>query len=236
MVILRSNFQFTAKLVQMAGIAENISQISRELGPGARLIVVSKYRSVEEIKAAYDAGQRAFAENRVQALLERKEALPADIEWHLIGHLQTNKVKYVVPFVKLIHSADSLKLLQETDRQAARCGKVQDVLLQVFVASEETKFGLSPDELRELVNSAEFRSLQHIRVCGLMAMASNTDDRVQIRNEFMTVKALFDELKSGAFAGDPAFCELSIGMSSDYDIAVECGSTMVRVGSRVFAV
>lgn len=218
----------------MAGIRENIRQIGESLTPGTRLIVVSKYRTVAEISEAYEAGQRAFAENRVQALLERKEALPADIEWHLIGHLQTNKAKYVVPFVSLIHSADSLKLLQEIDRQAARNGKVQDVLLQVFVAQEETKFGLSPDEVRELVQSPEFLALQHVRVCGLMAMASNTDNREQILAEFMQVKALFEELKATAFAGQPAFTELSIGMSSDYDLAMQCGSTMVRVGSRVF--
>jgi pyridoxal phosphate enzyme (YggS family) len=223
-----------AKIAQMSSIAENILNITTQLGEKTTLLVVSKYRKPEEIMEAYEAGQRKFAENRVQALLERYEALPKDIEWHLIGHLQTNKVKYIVPFVSLIHSADSLKLLQETDRQAAKINKIQDVLLQVFIASEETKFGLDPDEVLSLVESDEFRQLKNIRVCGLMAMASNTDNEEQIRSEFDCVKQLFDRLKSGHFQQNPEFCELSIGMSSDYSIAKEYGSTMVRIGSRVF--
>lgn len=218
----------------MSTIAERIQHIKSELGPGTELIVVSKYRQPAEIQEAYMAGQRKFAENRVQALTERFEALPKDIEWHLIGHLQSNKVKYVVPFVELIHSADSLKLLQEIDKQSEKWGKKQKVLIQVFVAAEETKFGLEPDEVKLLLASEAFKTLGNIRVCGLMAMASNTYDKNQIRYEFSRVKNLFDELKTGSMSSNPDFKELSIGMSSDYSLAIECGSTMVRVGSRVF--
>ena len=218
----------------MKGIATRLDYIKKELGNDTRLIVVSKYRDIEEIKAVYDAGQRAFAENRVQALQERYEALPKDIEWHLIGHLQTNKVKYVVPFVKLIHSADSLKIIQEIDKQAAKINKVQDILLQVYVAQEETKFGLEPEEAKALLTNTDFRQLQNVRVCGLMAMGSNTTDAAQIKREFTRVANLFQELKSGAMQHNEAFKELSIGMSSDYPIAIACGSTMVRIGSKVF--
>jgi pyridoxal phosphate enzyme (YggS family) len=220
--------------MQMQGIAENLKGIRKQLNPSTILIVVSKYRSIEEIMEAYNAGQRIFAENRVQALLERHEALPKDIEWHLIGHLQTNKVKYIVPFVKLIHSVDSMKLLQEIDKQAGKINQVQDVLIQVFVAQEETKFGLEPAEAMDLLSSKEATSLKNVRICGLMAMASNTDNREQIRQEFQKVADLFKELKNGLMKENPAFQELSIGMSSDYSIAMECGSTMVRVGSKVF--
>jgi pyridoxal phosphate enzyme (YggS family) len=218
----------------MNTIAARLQDIKNELGAKTRLLVVSKYRSITDIEAVYAAGQRAFAENRVQALLERYEALPKDIEWHLIGHLQTNKVKYIMPFVKLIHSADSLKLLQEIDKQAAKINKVQDVLLQVFVAKEDTKFGLAPEEVKSLVSSPDFQQLRHIRVVGLMAMASNTPDPQQISHEFTSVADLFKELKQGLMKQNDAFTELSTGMSSDYPIAVACGSTMVRVGSKVF--
>lgn len=218
----------------MNTIAIRLEQIKSELGNHTRLIVVSKYRSIAEIEAVYHAGQRSFAENRVQALLERYEALPKDIEWHLIGHLQTNKVKYVVPFVKLIHSVDSMKLLQEINKQAAKVHKIQDVLLQVFVAQEETKFGMEPAEVKSLISNPEFPDLHHIRICGLMAMASNTKDTKQIKQEFTAVADLFQELKNGLMRQNQNFNELSIGMSSDCSIAVACGSTMVRVGSKVF--
>ncbi|MBL7812886.1 MAG: YggS family pyridoxal phosphate-dependent enzyme [Bacteroidetes bacterium] len=217
----------------MEHIAKNLNRLKGDLG-SAKLIVVSKYREVEEILAAYQAGQRIFAENRVQALLERREALPADIEWHLIGHLQTNKVKYIAPFIAMIHSIDSLKLLQEVDWQAGRQNRVIDCLLQVHVAKEETKFGFDPDELRTFLQAGDWKELQHVRICGLMAMATNTTDTSLIRSEFMQVRALFDELKVNHFTHSDAFSEVSMGMSSDYPIAVECGSTMVRVGSAVF--
>lgn len=218
----------------MNAIAARLQDIKSKLGTITCLIVVSKYRSIAEIEAVYAAGQRTFAENRVQALLERHEALPKDIEWHLIGHLQTNKAKYVVPFVKLIHSADSLKLLQEINKQAAKINKVQDVLLQVFVAQEETKFGLEPIEVKDLLATAEFQQMRNVRVCGLMAMGSNTSDASQIKKEFTAVADLFHELKTGIMHQNNAFIELSIGMSGDYPIAVKCGSTMVRIGSKVF--
>ena len=218
----------------MNAIAERLQEIKNKLGTKTRLIVVSKYRSISEIEAVYAAGQREFAENRVQAMLERYEALPKDIAWHLIGHLQTNKVKYVVPFVKLIHSADSFKLLQEINKQAAKINKVQDLLLQVFVAQEETKFGMEPPEIRSLVQDADFMQLENICICGLMAMASNTSNKEQIKKEFTAVSDLFQELKSGFMKHNAAFTELSLGMSSDYAIAIDCGSTMVRVGSSVF--
>ena len=218
----------------MNAIAERLQEINNKLGAKSRLIVVSKYRTIPEIEAVYSAGQRAFAENRVQALLERYEALPKDIEWHLIGHLQTNKVKYIVHFVSMIHSADSMKLLQEINKQAAKINKIQDVLLQVFVAQEETKFGLEPSEVSALLQDPGFTQLKNIRVCGLMAMASNTSNKDQIKKEFTAVSDLFQDLKSGSMKNNAAFTELSIGMSSDYEIAVACGSTIVRVGSKVF--
>lgn len=219
----------------MSAIADNLAQIRSELTPGTRLIVVSKYREVEEIQAAFDVGQRLFAENRVQALLERREQLPEAIEWHLIGHLQRNKVKYIAPFIAMIHAVDSADLLREIDRQAQKNDRVIPCLLQVHVAMEETKFGFSPEEL--LAFCAAFRQEEYpgIRVAGLMAMASNTPDEAQVDREFAQVQALFQSLKSGVFAGDTGFCELSIGMSSDYRIAMRHGSTMVRIGTRVFA-
>ena len=219
----------------MSAIADNLAQIRSELTPGTRLIVVSKYREVEEIQAAFDAGQRLFAENRVQALLERREQLPEAIEWHLIGHLQRNKVKYIAPFIAMIHAVDSADLLREIDRQAQKYDRVIPCLLQVHVAMEETKFGFSPEELLAFCAAFQQEEYPGIRVAGLMAMASNTPDEAQVDREFAQVQALFQSLKSGVFAGDTSFCELSIGMSSDYRIAMRHGSTMVRIGTRVFA-
>jgi PLP dependent protein len=220
-------------LAQMSHIAENISRIKAELGP-TQLIVVSKYRTVEEIQEAYNTGQRAFAENRVQALLERAEALPKDIEWDLIGHLQTNKAKYIAPFIHMIHSIDSLKLLEEVNKQAEKCARVIDCLLQVHVAMEETKFGFSEAELLAFLQAGEWKSLAHVRICGLMAMASNTEDKVLVQSEFARVQTLFQQCKQQFFATDDAFQHISTGMSSDYPIAIKEGSTMVRVGSAVF--
>lgn len=196
--------------------------------------MVSKYRSIEEIKEAYDAGQRLFAENRVQALLERHEQLPTDIQWHLIGHLQTNKVKYIAPFIGMIHSVDSLKLLKVIDEQAARNNRVIDVLLQIYVATEESKFGLTEAELTELLEEGSWRNLPYIRICGLMAMASLTESESQIHSEFSEAQRIFQKIKSSYFRENPEFCELSTGMSSDYPIALEHGSTLVRIGSAVF--
>ena len=216
-------------------IAQNIQTIEDQLPTGCKLIVVSKYRGVEEIQAAYASGQRLFAENRVQALLERKEALPADIEWHLIGHLQTNKVKYITPFISMIHAVDSIKLLQEINKEAAKSNRVIPCLVQLHIAQEETKFGLDAGELDAFFVAYQNGNMTHVTLSGLMAMASNTDDRSQIAAEFAQVQSLFTTVKDKYFPVQAEFCELSIGMSSDYDIAIAHGSTLVRVGSAVFA-
>lgn len=216
-------------------IAQNIQTIEDQLPTGCKLIVVSKYRGVEEIQAAYASGQRLFAENRVQALLERKEALPADIEWHLIGHLQTNKVKYITPFISMIHAVDSIKLLQEINKEAAKSNRVIPCLVQLHIAQEETKFGLDAGELDAFFVAYQNGNMTHVTLSGLMAMASNTDDRSQIAAEFAQVQSLFTTVKDKYFPDQAEFCELSIGMSSDYDIAIAHGSTLVRVGSAVFA-
>jgi hypothetical protein len=210
----------------MNTVAHNLLELKKELPPHVKLIAVSKTYPSDVVKLAYDAGQRVFGENKVQEMCEKFEQLPKDIEWHLIGHLQTNKVKYIAPFVSLIHSVDSLKLLQEINKQAAKNNRVIDCLLQIYIAQEETKFGLSEEECNALLASDEFKQLKNIRVIGLMGMASNTEDHEQIRREFRTLKKLKDQY--------PQFTEMSCGMSSDYKIAVEEGSTMIRVGSSIF--
>lgn len=219
----------------MSRIAENLDRISQKLGEKARLIVVSKYREIAEIQAVYQQGQRVFAENRVQALMERYEALPKDIQWHLIGHLQTNKVKYIAPFIACIHSVDSFKLLQEINKQAEKNNRIIDCLLQIYVATEDTKFGLEKSELMQLLEQEPWPELKNIRICGIMAMASNTDDLQQVENEFAEANRIFIEIKKRFFSEAEYFKELSIGMSSDYEIALRHGSTMVRIGSAVFA-
>ena len=200
----------------------------------ARLVAVSKTKPGLVILQLYEQGQRIFGENRVQELVEKYQELPKDIEWHLIGHLQTNKVKYIAPFVAMIHSVDSLKLLKEINKQALRQERVIEVLLQFHIAEEDTKFGLSLEEAQQLLASEEYASLTNIRIRGVMAMASFTDDRVQIRREFQTLKSIFDELKTTYFQDQESFDEISMGMSGDYDIALEEGSTMVRIGSLIF--
>lgn len=215
-------------------IAENLHIVQSTLAKGVKLVAVSKYHPVEALQAAYDAGQRVFGESHVQELVVKEQALPKDIEWHFIGHLQTNKVKYMAQFISLIHAIDSLKLLREVDRQAARHDRVIRCLLQVHVAREETKFGFSPNELRTFLQDNDWRQLPNVQICGLMCMASNTDDEEQIASEFRSVRDLFTELKAEYFSNDPDFCELSMGMSGDYQIAQRCGSTMIRVGSMIF--
>ena len=219
----------------MQRIAENIRQIESELPQSTQLVVVSKYREIHEIQAAYDAGQRIFAENRVQALLERVEALPQDIEWHLIGHLQSNKVKYIAPFIAMIHSVDSLELLKEINKQAAKHHRVIRCLVQLHVAQEESKFGLAISELPNFFEGWKSGEFAHVQLVGLMAMASLTEDESQISKEFALVQQSFNEVKQTYFPSDDHFNEISIGMSSDYKIAIEHGSTMVRIGSAVFA-
>jgi pyridoxal phosphate enzyme (YggS family) len=213
-------------------LEQNIIALKQEIGQNVQLVVVSKFRTINEIQKAYNTGHRVFAENRVQALMERKEALPQDIEWHLIGHLQTNKVKFISPFIKCIQSVDSLKLLQEINQQALKNERIIDCLLQIYISHDETKFGLSREECLQLIESKEFKTMNNIRITGLMGMATLTEDENLIRSEFETIKALFDELKTKYFGEE--FKHLSIGMSSDYKIAIACGSNMIRVGSSIF--
>lgn len=215
-------------------IAERIKEITSTLPTSVSLIAVSKTKPVSDLQEAYDAGQRAFGENKVQELVDKAAVLPKDIQWHLIGHLQTNKVKYIAPFVHLIHAVDSLKLLLEIDKQAAKNERVIDVLLQFHIAQEETKFGLSLDEAQELIESEDFQSCQHIRVVGVMGMASFVDDEQQVHREFQALKGIFDQLKASKFKDKESFKEISMGMSGDYPIAIEEGSTMIRVGSSIF--
>lgn len=201
---------------------------------GASLVAVSKTKPVSEIEKLYVAGQRVFGENRVQELVEKEAQLPKDIDWHLIGHLQKNKVKYIAPFVAMIHSVDSLKLLQEIDKQAARNNRVIDCLLQFHIAEEETKFGLDWAEAVDLLSSEEYNAMQQIRIVGLMGMATFTDNKVQVQKEFRQLKTYFDNLKSDYFEEAAYFKEISMGMSGDYELAVGEGSTMIRVGSLLF--
>ena len=218
----------------MYDVKGNLKQVLSDLPSGVRLVAISKYHPNEYIEAAYAEGQRIFGESHEQELRGKHETLPKDIEWHFIGHLQTNKVKYIAPYVTMIEAVDSLKLLREIDKQAAKCGRVIDVLLELHIAEEETKYGLTADALRQLLASGEWRKLEHVRICGLMMMASYVDDEQQIRSEFRLAKSLFDEAKAQYFADDDAFCERSWGMSHDYRIAVEEGSTMVRIGTTIF--
>jgi hypothetical protein len=218
----------------MPDIAKNLIEVRNELPAHVRLVAVSKNHPVEAILEAYAAGQRIFGENRVQEMVTKQTVLPGDIEWHLIGHLQTNKVRYIVPFVSMIHSVDSMKLLHEISKEAAKCNKIVDCLLQVYIAAEETKFGLDREEIIELLSSLEKNPLLGIRVRGLMGMASFTENQDQVRREFHTINLLFQEVKKRFFPMTDYFNELSTGMSGDYRIAIGEGSTMVRIGTRIF--
>lgn len=215
-------------------IRRNIRDVLDSLRPGIELVAISKYHPDEHIKAAYMEGQRVFGESHERELTEKYKTLPKDIRWHFIGHLQTNKVKYIAPYISMIDSVDSFKLLKEIDRQAAKNERIIDVLLEICVAQEETKYGFLPDECRQMLNSGQWRELDHVRICGLMTMASNVDNENQIRSEFEQAAALFDEIKQQYFVDNEAFRERSWGMSDDYHIAMACRSTMVRVGSRIF--
>lgn len=215
-------------------ISTNLKQVWEELPQGVRLVAVSKFHPAESIREAYQAGQRIFGESKAQELQAKHEALPGDIEWHFIGHLQTNKVKYIAPYVTLIHSIDSPHLLAEVDRQAAKADRTVDCLLQVHIAREETKFGFTPDECRQYLASGQWGQLEHVRLCGLMGMATNTDDMQQVQAEFQGLAALFREVKAAWFPQAPWFKELSMGMSHDYHEAIAAGSTLVRVGSHIF--
>lgn len=215
-------------------IDHNLKAIGRHLQSGCQLIVVSKYREIAEIEAAISCGVRVFAENRVQALLERYEALPQNLEWHLIGHLQTNKVKFIAPFIAMIHSVDSEKLLQTIQKEAEKNHRIIPILIQIHIAQEETKFGFSPPEALRFLSDLRLEEFPNVKICGLMAMASFTENESQIRDEFNTVKELFSQVQREYNQKFPDFQELSIGMSGDYRIAQEFGSTMVRIGSAVF--
>lgn len=218
----------------MYSVAEKIRQIRGSLFPGVELVAVSKFHPAELVREAYDAGQRVFGESRVQELLQKRPQLPLDAEWHFIGHLQTNKVRQLLPAVSLVHSIDSEKLLAFVDKESARIDKVTDVLLQLHVALETTKFGFSCDECERMVDSGMIDSLHNVRICGVMGMATNTDDVQEIRKEFRDIRRVYEHLAAGAMAGKNYFSIVSMGMSEDYHIAMEEGSTMVRIGSSIF--
>jgi PLP dependent protein len=216
-------------------IADNITSLKKETeSVNVKLIAVSKTKTAEDIQQAYDAGQRLFGENTVQELVDKQEHLPKDIQWHLIGHLQSNKVKYIAPFISMIQSVDSLKLLQEINKQAEKNKRVIDCLLQIYIADEDTKFGLGFDEAIELLRSDEYSALKNIRICGLMGIATNTDNEKQIKDEYYELKTFFDGVKASFFRKEASFSVLSMGMSGDYKLAIEQGSNMIRVGSTIF--
>ena len=218
----------------MINVKENIRKLQDSLPKGVGLVAVSKFHPVELLREAYDAGQRIFGESRAQELLQKVGRMPGDVKWHFIGHLQTNKVRAIVPYVAMIHSIDSEKLLRVVDSEAERAGRVVDVLLQLHVAQEETKYGMTADECVAMVESGVLAELTHVRVCGVMGMATNTDDENEIRVEFRKIKQVFDLLHEGCLHDSDCFREISMGMSDDYQIAVEEGSTLVRVGHSIF--
>lgn len=215
-------------------IAENLNLIKQNLPDNVTLVAVSKTKPVADLMEAYEAGQRIFGENKIQEMTEKWQLMPKDIEWHMIGHVQSNKVKYMVPYVKLIHGVDSLKLLKEINRQAVRWRKNIHCLLQIHIAEEETKFGLNEQELEELLNSEEFKAMTNIKIVGLMGMATFTNNQEQIKREFNHLKKIFDALKNQPTTQNLQPTTLSMGMSGDYQIAIDCGSTMVRIGSSIF--
>ena len=215
-------------------VKSNLHEVLDTLPQGVRLVAISKYHPNEYIEAAYEEGQRVFGESHEQELRQKHQTLPADIEWHFIGHLQTNKVKYIAPYVSMVEAVDSLKLLHEINKQAEKCGRVIKVLLELHIAEEATKYGLTLDACRELLAGGEWREMKNVQICGLMMMASFVDDTEQIRREMTIARDFFDEVKAAYFATDDAFCERSWGMSDDYPIALETGTTMIRVGTKIF--
>ena len=215
-------------------IAKQIKRLRSELPEGVNLLAISKYQPIEALQEAYDAGQRMFGENHIQEMAAKAAALPKDIAWHFTGHVQTNKIKYMASFVSLIHAVDSFRLLREINKHAAKHDRIIDCLLQIHIAQEDTKYGLTIEECRELLATEPWRELTNVRIVGLMAMGSNTDDMELVRGEFRQMKQLFDELKDTYFADEPSFSQLSEGMTDDYPIAIEEGSTIVRIGSMIF--
>ena len=218
----------------MSHIQEQIEKIKTELPSHVRLVAVSKYHPIEAIQEAYDGGQRIFGESKVQEMTQKYEMLPKDIEWHFIGHLQTNKIKYMAPYVSLIHGVDSFKLLQEINKQAAKANRIIPCLLQIHIAKEETKFGFTTDECLNMLNEGNWKALENVQIAGIMGMATNTEDETIVANEFETLAQFFQQIKSNHFAESPYFKEISMGMSDDYPIAIEKGSTLVRIGSKIF--
>ena len=218
----------------MYDVKGNLRKVLSDLPEGVQLVAVSKFHTNEYLLAAYEEGQRVFGESHEQELKQKQQSLPADIEWHFIGHLQTNKVKYIAPYISMIDAVDSMKLLREINKQAVKNNRVIKVLLELHIAEEETKYGLTLDACRELLEAGEWRELKNVQICGLMMMASYVEDQEQIRREMMMASDFFDEVQARFFADDDQFCERSWGMSHDYPIAVQCHSTMVRVGTTIF--
>ena len=214
-------------------IAQNLLKIKSSLPSTVTLVAVSKTKPISDLMEAYDAGQRIFGENKIQEMADKWEAMPKDIEWHMIGHVQTNKVKFMAPFVSLIHGVDSLKLLEEINKQAKKNNRIIDCLLQIYIAEEETKFGLDEKELKEILVSEAFKEMKNIRIVGLMGMATFTDKQDQIKKEFTYLKSIFDKTNQ-LLTSNSQLLTLSMGMSGDYQLAIECGSTMVRIGSSIF--
>jgi len=221
-------------MLKMASIAENITSLKQKIPSSVKLVAVSKTKPAGDIIIAYNTGQRCFGENRVQEILNKKDQLPSDIEWHLIGHLQSNKVKFIVPFISMIQSVDSFKLLKTINSEALKINQQIDCLLQIHIAEEETKFGFSMKELDEMTDSHEFANLKNVRICGIMGMATFTDNTGQVRKEFSYLVKCFNSLKNRYFAEVPEFREISMGMSGDYNIAIQEGSTIVRIGNLIF--
>lgn len=217
-------------------IKENLEKIKATIPDHVTLVAVSKTKPVSDVQEAYDAGQRIFGENHALEMRDKHEVLPSDIQWHFIGHLQTNKIKYIIPFVTLIHSIDSANLLEAVNKEAGKHGRVVDCLLQFHIAQEETKFGLDLEEARQLLDSDAYKNMKNIRICGVMGMATFTDDMEQVRSEFKHLRSIFDTLKKTFFDGKDHFKEISMGMSDDYPIAIEEGATLVRVGSKIFGI
>ncbi len=216
------------------GVVENLEKIKTEIPDHVTLVAVSKTKPVAAIEEAYHAGHRIFGENKAQEMIAKQPELPSDIRWHFIGHLQTNKVKYLAPFVDMIQSVDRMKLLREIDKQGDKAGRRIDCLLQFHIAEEQTKFGLDMDEARALLEDPQFAKMEHVRICGVMGMATFTEDMNQVRREFRALKKIFDEIRGKYFPDQPQFRELSMGMSGDYRIAIDEGSTIVRIGSSIF--
>lgn len=218
----------------MFDVAKNLHEVLDTLPGGVKLVAISKFHPKEYIEVAYREGQRIFGESHEQELAGKVKSLPKDIEWHFIGHLQTNKVRYIAPYISMIEAVDTVKLLKEINKQAAKHNRVINVLLELHIAEEESKYGFTPDACREFLKSGEWRELKNVHISGLMMMASNVEDQEQIRKEMTFASNLFDELKASYFSDDPEFKERSWGMSHDYSIAVKCHSTMVRVGTAIF--